>query len=106
MTKLLRVLTFLLSFSPVLANAGWHSIYPVTQVTVFEKFMYVKGGSPTGEVCTNLHSFYGTLYADSAAFNEMYALALTAQVKGRGLTCHIYVKDGSGVCKMENCYMP
>ena len=87
--------------------AAWHTLTQVTKVTVFNGAIYVRGSGASGDSCTDYNNFYGTLYspASDSGYKEYYALALTAQLMQKGLVCHVYSKDASGVCRMENCYI-
>jgi len=87
--------------------AGWHYLEQVTQVTVFNDQVYVRGTNPTGYSCTNHNGFYGTLFspATDSAHKIYYSLALTAYALNKGFACYVY-HTSSGVCQMENCYIP
>jgi hypothetical protein len=79
----------------------------VTKVTVLQGTIYVAGAAPSGYECTNYAAFYGTLYSPSTdpAHKQYQALALSAYLTGKSLSCHVYHRDQSGTCRMDNCHI-
>jgi hypothetical protein len=108
MKKKLLVLaaTALVSASPA-ALAQWHTLLQVTRVSVMGGSVWVRGATPSGATCTDLYSHYGTLYSplSDAANKHFYAMAFTAQMTQKGLSCYVVNRDANGVCQMDNCYV-
>jgi hypothetical protein len=90
-------------FGTVVGTGSHHR--QVTKVTVQNGVIYVKGSSWTGAGCQDLYGTYGTLYtlATDPGYKNFYALALSAQLSGKGLWCYVGTRDSNNVCKMENC---
>jgi hypothetical protein len=104
MKLLLVVLSLVMSLaaSPSLAQ---HTMTQVTKVTVQNGIIYVKGTNAVGGSCQDYLGFYGTLYtpATDPGFKNFYALALAAQLTGKGLFCYVADPGTNQPCKMENC---
>jgi hypothetical protein len=95
----------LMSLASAPSSAQDHNLARVTKVTVQNGVIYVKGSSWAGAGCEDLYGTHGTLYslATDPGYKNFYALALSAQLSGKGLWCYIGTIDSNKVCKMENC---
>jgi hypothetical protein len=89
-------------------SSAQHSMTQVTKVTVMNGIIFVRGTNATGGECQDYAGFYGTLSSPSTdvSHKQYYALALAAQITGKGLFCYVAAPDSTNkTCRMENCSM-
>jgi hypothetical protein len=94
-------------------SPAWIFLDKVTRVTVRGDYFMVEGTNSTGYPCSNESNYYGPLnhHASEPGHNAYYAMALAAQLAGRGMQCHVTsvrAQSGGdrGVCVMTNCNTP